>query len=159
MFIQNLRFLLQRLIGGNSYSKSNIFGMKISFLISKNKQVYKLKTKINLLIILFNLIKQLTEFPGFLKRRWPSHCIKIVLIRSSCGPYFPAFGVNTERYGVSLPIQYEFDKMRTRKTPNTGTFYAMSSSSKVHLHNEKPTSSQYTLPIISQEKREIKWLF
>ena len=30
-------------------------------------------------------------------------------------PYFPAFGLNTERYGVSLRIQSECGKIRTRK--------------------------------------------
>ena len=28
------------------------------------------------------------------------HCLKSVRIRSYFGPYFPAFGLNTERYGV-----------------------------------------------------------
>ena len=32
------------------------------------------------------------------------------------GPYFPAFGLNTERYSVSLRIQSEYGKMRTRKS-------------------------------------------
>ena len=41
------------------------------------------------------------------------------------GPYFPAFGLNTERYGVSLRIQFECGKIRTRKTPNTDTFIAV----------------------------------
>ena len=27
------------------------------------------------------------------------HCVKTVLIRSYSSPYFPAFGINTERYG------------------------------------------------------------
>ena len=40
-------------------------------------------------------------------------------------PYFPALGLNTERYGASLRIQSECEKVRTRKTPNTGTFYAV----------------------------------
>ena len=30
------------------------------------------------------------------------HCVKSVCIRSFSSPYFPAFGVNAERYGVSL---------------------------------------------------------
>ena len=30
------------------------------------------------------------------------------------GPFFPAFGLNTERYFVSLRIQSECEKMRTR---------------------------------------------
>ena len=28
------------------------------------------------------------------------HCVKSVNIRSYSGPYFPAFGLNTERYGI-----------------------------------------------------------
>ena len=30
------------------------------------------------------------------------HCLKSVRIRSYSGPYFPAFGLNTERYGVYI---------------------------------------------------------
>ena len=30
------------------------------------------------------------------------HCMKSVQIRSFSGPYFPAFKLNTERYGVSV---------------------------------------------------------
>ena len=30
------------------------------------------------------------------------HCLKSVRIRSYFGPYFPAFGLNTERYGVYI---------------------------------------------------------
>ena len=39
-------------------------------------------------------------------------------------PYFPAFGLNMERYWVSLRIQSECGKIRTKKTPNTDTFTA-----------------------------------
>ena len=52
------------------------------------------------------------------------HCVKSVRIRSFSGPYFPAFGLNTERYGVSLHIQSECGKIRPKKTPNTDTFHA-----------------------------------
>ena len=51
-----------------------------------------------------------------------SNCVKFVRIRSCSGPYFPAFGLNTERYGVE-DIQSKYRKIRTRITPNTGTFY------------------------------------
>ena len=51
-----------------------------------------------------------------------SHCVKSVRIRSYSGPHFRAFGLNMERYGVSLRIQYECGKMRTRITPNKVTF-------------------------------------
>ena len=30
------------------------------------------------------------------------HCVKSVRIRNYCGPYFPAFVLNTETYGVSF---------------------------------------------------------
>ena len=42
-----------------------------------------------------------------------SHCVKSVRIRSNSGPHFPAFKLNTERYGLSLPIQSECGKIRT----------------------------------------------
>ena len=48
-----------------------------------------------------------------------------VSIRSFYGLYFPAFGLNTEAYSVSLHIQSERGKIRTRKTPNTDTFHAV----------------------------------
>ena len=34
-------------------------------------------------------------------------CVKSMRIRNYSGPHFPAFGLNTERYGVSLRIQSE----------------------------------------------------
>ena len=46
-------------------------------------------------------------------------------IRSFSGSYFPAFGLNTERYGVSLCIQSKCGKVRTGKTANTNTFHAV----------------------------------
>ena len=53
------------------------------------------------------------------------HCVKRVHIRSFSGPLFPAFGLNTERYEVSLCIQSESGKIRTRKTPNMDTSHAI----------------------------------
>ena len=38
------------------------------------------------------------------------------------GPYFPAFGLNTEFYSVNLRIQPKCGKIQTRKIPNTDTF-------------------------------------
>ena len=51
------------------------------------------------------------------------HYIKSIRIRSFSGPYFTAFGLNTES------IQSECGKIRIRKTPNTDTFYAVYSRS------------------------------
>ena len=53
------------------------------------------------------------------------HCVKSVHIRSFSGPYFPTFGLNTERYYASLRIQSECGKIRTRIIPNMDTFYAV----------------------------------
>ena len=44
--------------------------------------------------------------------------------RSYSGPHFPAFGLNTERCGVSLHIQSECGKTQSRITPNTDNFPA-----------------------------------
>ena len=63
-----------------------------------------------------------------------SHCVKSVRIRSFSGPYFPTFGLNTERYSESLRFQSECGKIRTRKTPNTATFYAVTFTSNANIH-------------------------
>ena len=39
------------------------------------------------------------------------------------GPYFTAFGLNTGRYSVSLRIQSECGKIRTRKKPRIWTLF------------------------------------
>ena len=51
--------------------------------------------------------------------------MKSVRIRSYSGPHFPVFGLNVERYSVSLRIQSECRKMQARITPNTDTFYVV----------------------------------
>ena len=53
------------------------------------------------------------------------NCVKKVRIRSYSGPYFPTFGLNTERYCLSLRIRSECGKIRTGITPNKDTFYAV----------------------------------
>ena len=53
------------------------------------------------------------------------HCVKSVRTRSHSSQYFPAFGLITERYSVSLRIQSEWGKIQTRITPNTDTFHAV----------------------------------
>ena len=52
-------------------------------------------------------------------------CVKKPRIRSFSVPYFSAFGLNTESYGVFLRIQLECGKIRTRKSSNTDTFHAV----------------------------------
>ena len=60
------------------------------------------------------------------------HYLKSVRIRSFSSPNFPAFGLNTEKYGVSLRIQSKCGKIQARKTPNTDTFHAASNSSTIN---------------------------
>ena len=57
-----------------------------------------------------------------------THCVKSDHIRSYSGPYFPAFGLNRDRYEVSFRIQSEYEKIRTRITPNTDTFHEVTFS-------------------------------
>ena len=47
--------------------------------------------------------------------RFYKHCVKSVRIRSFSGPYFSAFGPNTERYSVSTPYLSIF-------SPNVGKY-------------------------------------
>ena len=47
------------------------------------------------------------------------------------GPYFPAFGLNTEIYGLDLLIQFECRKIRTRNKSVFGHF----SRSVYYLYN------------------------
>ena len=58
----------------------------------------------------------------FLITPYRSHCMKSVQIRSYFWSYFPIFGLNTERYEVSLCIQSECRKIRTRKHSVFGHF-------------------------------------
>ena len=51
--------------------------------------------------------------------------VKSLRIRSYSDPHFPTFGLDMERNSVSLRIQSECRKIRTRITPNTDTFYAV----------------------------------
>ena len=64
--------------------------------------------------------------PGFKQKYGYTHCVKSIHIRNYSGLHFPTFGLNAERYGVSILIQSECGKMGTRITPNTDTFHAVS---------------------------------
>ena len=84
------------------------------------------------LLLVFKTVESVS-FIAFL--RWlrikdnrNSHRVKSVRICSFSGLSFSAFGLNTERYSLSLRIQSEYEKIRIRKTPNTGTFNAGSIS-------------------------------
>ena len=65
------------------------------------------------------------------------HCVKSVRIWSFSDPYFPTFELNTEIYPVNLQIKSECRKIRSRKTPDTHNFYAVTKGifdkSRVHV--------------------------
>ena len=64
----------------------------------------------------------------------PSLGVKSVRVWSFSGMHFPAFGLNMERYSVSLRIQSECGKIGTRKTPNTYIFHAVHFISLVYFY-------------------------
>ena len=61
------------------------------------------------------------------------HCVKSVSIRTFCGLYFPAFRLTTKIYSSNLCIQSRCGKIRTRKTKNMDTFYAVFIRCKSHV--------------------------
>ena len=50
------------------------------------------------------------------------HVVKRVKYGVFYGPYFPTFELNMEKYSVSLRIQFECGKIRTRKNSVFGHF-------------------------------------
>ena len=71
----------------------------------------------------------------FSERWWIYICISITAWKVSkygiiSGPYFAVFGLNTERYGVSLHIQFKFRKIRSRYDSVFGHF---SRSASIYL--------------------------
>ena len=88
-----------------------------------------------------------------IKTRNLENCFKNVRIWSYPVPHFPAFGLNMERYSVSLRMQSECRKIRTGITPNTDTFYAVQNSTKTVIilkYNFKNIWNGQTKPV-SQE--------
>ena len=91
-----------------------------------------------------------------------SPCVNRVLIWSYSGPYFPAFGMNTERYSESLRIHSKCGKIRTRITPNTDTFYAVSGGRETesfftHFCNIPKNDVNISRGFLSKQSRLIKF--
>ena len=74
------------------------------------------------------------------------------------GPYFPAFGLNTERYSVFIRIQYDCGKIQVRQTPNTDTFYVVSDPVRYHQVQSMQTLSlkNYVISKMQRERTENK---
>ena len=67
-----------------------------------------------------------------------SHCMKSVQVRIFCGPHFPTFVLNMERYSISPRIQSECGKIRIRKNSVFGHF-----SCSVQLYLVYPSAVLY----------------
>ena len=75
--------------------------------------------------MLFEFLNYFSIFNTFVRKVPEIECVKSIRIRSFSGPNFPAFELNTERYGLSFRIQQECGKISTRKTSNTDTFHGV----------------------------------
>ena len=62
-------------------------------------------------------------------------CPYLELFWSAFFPHFPAFGLKTERYGVSVRIQSEYGKMRENVDQNNSEYEHFLSS--VMITNQK----------------------
>ena len=103
------------------------------FTFSKFYRWYQIAQRITYLgcyqyISVINAIGEYTDRSKFYSNVYFSrgtHCVKSLRIRSYSSPHFPAYGLNTERYGVPFLIQYKWGKTRTRITPNMDIFYSV----------------------------------
>ena len=87
------------------------------------------------------------------------HCVKSVRIRSYSGPHFSAFGLNTERYSISLRIQSKCGNMRTRITPNKETFCAVKYKNHSFITVHIFVVSHFFVKIFCSEEFESKCKF
>ena len=87
-----------------------------------------------------------------------SYRVESICIWSFSGPYFPAFGLNTERYSVFIRIQYDCGKIQVRQTPNTDTFYVVSDPVRYHQVQSMQTLSlkNYVISKMQRERTENK---
>ena len=95
----------------------------------------------------------------------PNHLIDLHILRkkspyselfwSAFSPHFPAFGLTTER--LSLRIQENARKVRTRITSNTDTFYAVYVSRKDFKIWCSKESQQIFLPAKASERRDLAY--
>ena len=72
-----------------------------------------------------SLYRLIAVYLGRQKELDVDHYVKGVHIQIYSGPYFLAFGLNTERYSVGFRFQSECGKILTRITPNRDTCHAM----------------------------------
>ena len=109
------------------------FGHFLLNKIGKKKEKYKTEIQYEIHEKKYDFLKEEAatvkqyerlRIPGSIFSQPALHCVKHNRIRSYSGLHFPAFGLNAEKYEVSLRIHSECGKMRTRTTPNTDSFHA-----------------------------------
>ena len=92
---------------------------------------------------------------------WSKHCVKSVQIRSFSGPYFPAFGLNTETYAlyrISLRIQSECGKCGPEKVRIWTLFTQWKYFSQV-INSKNPLDSLVDTLQLSLHKKWITRFF
>ena len=91
------------------------FNIKLNFSVEKLKELcwQDISKKNSLNIKMGNMFQRFSiefsqQFPYKARGNFyfcdAMHCVKNARIRNFSGPHFPAFGLNTERYGLSLRI-------------------------------------------------------
>ena len=76
------------------------------------------------------------------------HCVERVQHGVFSGPYFPGFGLKTERYSVSLRDQPECGKIRTRKNSVFGYF----SRSANYREGDSNIQNNFNVKMLQLEK-------
>ena len=94
---------------------------KLAMILAKPKDTLQQFEHVNIRVLPSNKDFKFNHQNVFLRNK---HCGKSVRTRNYSGLYFPAFGLNTERYSVCGKMR-ECGKIWTRITPNTDTFYAV----------------------------------
>ena len=74
-----------------------------------------------------NVIEKRFNIVGF-------HCVKSVRIRSFSGPYFSAFGLNTEIYGIDVSMSRKQDFVK--KDKQTDTFRSYMTKETLKINND-----------------------
>ena len=81
-----------------------------------------------------------------------NHYVKSVRIRSFSGPYLPALELEylSIKYEVSLHIQSECGKIRTRKTPYLGRFHTVTYQGTYVSRKMKDAQSRMLAALIEE---------
>ena len=119
LLFQTMHFSMQkaRIIRKVNWKICSLFLSYSRFRVLENKRRVSFKVEVS------SIVRGLQ--PQFYVKTGQFHCVKSGHIRSFFGRYFPAFGLNTERYSVFLRIQSKWRKIRTRETPNKDFFQAV----------------------------------